>query len=332
MPNERTQAKRAGLITVPNRVLEAIAEFSVYQLRIYATIIELLQESIKRSLDEGSTAVNEIVNQDGIFLSIPLKKISKPSEYREVKQSLLKMSEINCEITYNKNGKEQTMPRSLFTVDMPIESNRRSNITIRLHPQVARLMLTFQENDKGQPIFYSKFDPEIVRKLRNKHTIRLYFFLCLWRNQRHRNIKVDKLYKFLALGSTYPLFSNFKKHILVPASKDLANFGDVWFEINDPSLFVKQGNRVVELNFRIMTQVVIEGQKLKRKNVTEMLKTHYRFSNIDLDQIKWILDEVPYLEIMNKIHSLHNKITPKIEHPNRYIITALEKEFPLIDK
>lgn len=332
MAIEQTQAKNPDLIATPNRVLEALAEFSVYQLRIYATIIELLQESLKRSFEEGSAAVNEIVNQDVILLSIPLKKISKPSEYRDVKQSLLKMSKINCEITYSKNGKKQIMSGSLFTADMPIEPNRRSNITIRLHPQVARLMLTFQRNDQGQPTYYSKFDPEIVRKLRNKHTIRLYFFLCLWRNKRRLNIKVDKLYQILGLGSTYPLFSNFKKHILLPASNDLAGFRDVWFEIDNPNMFVKQGNKVVELNLGIMTQEVIKDQELKKEKVVEMLKTHFKCTKSDLDEIKDILDEVPYFDIMSKINSVHNQITPKVKHRNGYVIKALKEEFLSFNK
>lgn len=332
MKAKQSQPKNHDLITAPNRLLEALAEFSVYQLRIYATIIELLRESLIRSFEEGPTAVNEIVNRDVILLTIPLKLISKPSEYRDVKQSLLKMSKINCEITYNKDGKEQIMSGSLFTVDMPIEANRRSNITIRLHPQVARVMLTFQRNDQGQATFYSKFDPEIVRKLRNKHTIRLYFLLCLWRSKRRLNIKIDKLYQILGLGSTYPHFSNFKKHILLPASRDLATCGDVWIEMKNPNLFVKQGRKVVELNLEIMTQAVIKEQKLKRENVVEILKTHYKCTKTDLDQIQDILDGVPYREIMNKIHSLFDKITPNIERPNRYVITALKKEFENFDK
>ena len=40
-----------------------------------------------------------------------------------------------------------------------------------------------------------------------------------------------------------------------------------------------------------------------------ILKTHYNFSEDDLKQLKDVLENVPYTEIMNKIYDLHEKIT-----------------------
>jgi plasmid replication initiation protein len=292
--------KKLGLIVTPNRILEAIAEFSVYQLRIYATIIELLQEAAKKSFENGPVAIEELLGREMISLCIPLKKISKPSEYRDVKKSLLQMSKINCEITYNDNGKKQMMSGSLFTVDIPLEANWRSTLKIMLHPQVAKLMLTFQRNKEGQPIFYSKFNPAVIQALKNKHTIRLYFLLCLWRNRGSMIVSVDNLYQSLGLGSTYSLFSNFKKHILLPSYRDLANHGDVWFDINDPKFIVKQGNKTIGLNFKIITQTIIEDRERKIFAITDLLKKHYNFHAPDLEEIKDILEGIPYVEIMNK--------------------------------
>jgi glycerophosphoryl diester phosphodiesterase len=327
MPTKRGNTKNLDLITTPNRILEAIAEFSVYQLRIYVTIVELLREAAKKSFDEGNVAVQDILSQEMISLCIPLKKISKPSEYRDVKKSLLQMSKISCEITYNENNKKQMMSGSLFSVDLPLEANWKSTIKIMLHPQVAKLMLTFQRNNEGKPIYYSRFSPNIIQSIRNKHTIRLYFLLCLWRNRSNMNISVDKLYQFLGLGSTYSLFSNFKKHILIPSHKDLANHGDVWFDINDPEFIVKQGSRTIGLNFKIITQVLIEDREVKKLTIINILKNHYRFNALDIEQINDIVEGIPYLEIMNKITDLSGKITHEIKHPKQYIIASLKGEF-----
>lgn len=321
------QRNNTELIRTPNRVLEIDADLTAYQLKIYITILDELRELTERSFADGKAAIKWILEKDVILLSIPLRKISKPTEYRDVKKSLLKMSKIECEITYYKHDKKQIMSGSLFTVDMPIKANWKSVMKITLHPQVAMHMLIFQLDAKGTPVYYSQINPNIVRSLKGKHTIRLYMLLCLWRNKGRIRISVDKLYHFLQISSKYKSFPSFKREVLCKAAKDLAEQGDIWFDIDDPNFFVKEGNKVVRLDFKVVNKELAVSAEKHRNSIKELLRSHWGFNAQDFAQIRGILEDVPYHVIMNKIHFLYPKLTPEVKNQKRYIITSLMQEF-----
>lgn len=315
------------LIVTPNNILEAVAEFSVYQWRIYAVIILLMQEETKKSFDNGQIVIKEFLQKEIILLNVPLRKISKPSEYRDVKESLLKMSKISCEIGYNEKGKKQIMSGSLFTVDIPVIANWKSSVKIRLHPQVAQLLLTFQRDFQGRPIFYSFFRPDIIFLLKSTYHIKLYYFLCSWRNKATSHIKIEELYRVLGILGKYDLFSDFKKDILLPCYKALHKRGDVWFDINDDDFLQKEGQRVVSLNFSIVTAKGLGDREVKIESIRSILKMHYKFTTEELNELRDVLENANYSRLSNKISELHDKITNSIKHPKRYIIKSLNEEF-----
>lgn len=317
----------SNLIVTPNNILEAVAEFSVYQWRIYAAIILLMHEETKRSFEHGQIVITEFLQKDIILLNIPLSKISKPSEYRDVKESLLAMSKINCEIVYSECGKKQIMSGSLFTVDIPVVANWKSSVRIRLHPQVAELLLTFQRDFQGRPIFYSFFRPDIIFILKSTYQIKLYYFLCSWRNKATRHIKIEELYRLLGIVEKYSAFSDFKKHILLPCYKVLHNRGDVWFDINDKSFLKKDGQRVISLSFKIVTAKALAEREIKIESIKTILKTHFNFDTAEIEELRGIFESAPYDRISHKISELHDKITSSINHPKRYIIKSLKEEF-----
>lgn len=316
-------ARDSELINTPNRVLEVVADFSLYQLRIYATIIELLHDELKKSFDDVNYPKNANLGRDMLSVLIPLHKISKPTEYRDVKQSIILMTKVNCEIIYYIDRRKQIMSGSLFTVDMPVEANWGSTIKISLHPEVAKLMIVFQRNHLGEPIFYSQFIPGIIQTLRNKHNVKMYIFLCLYRHKELIPVSVEFLYHFLGLNESYKLFSNFKKHILIPASIELAKKGDIWFDIDAPDFFVKKGKTTTHLNFKILTKANIEKNRLKKNQITKLLETHFNFNTSDFEEIHHSLNNKPLEKILDKISDLHEKMTTKTIYSKKYIIASL---------
>lgn len=322
-----------NLIPTPNRILKIVAQFTVYQWRVYSTIIELFENETKKSFEGGQLAIQSFLKQQTIVLSIPLRKISKPSEYRAVKESLVAMSKTECEITYAANGEDRIVTGTLFTLDMPNAPNWRSNVRIYIHPEVAKLFLTFPRNHKNDPVFYSKFSPDVVRSLTNIHVIKLYFLLCLWRNREVIYKSVDDLYLFLNLGSKYSRFSDFNKHILKPAYKALLANGDVWFDIEDPYFYKKDGAKTVGLNFKLLTQRHLESHHAKIESTKLMLRNAYQFKDIDFQKIEEVFARMRYQDINLKVLELADKINnnPKITSPKEYIIQSLNNEIRKYD-
>lgn len=322
------------LVVTPNRILEVVGRFSLYQWRVYATIVELLETEAKKSFEGGQLAIQSFLDQQMILLSIPLKKISKPSEYRYVKKSLMAMSKTPFENTYTEKGKERIVSGSLFNVDMPNTSDWKSTVRIHIHPEVAKLFLTFRRDHKNDPIFYSKFSPDIVRKLKSIHTIKLYFLLCLWRNRETIFKKLDDLYQDLGLGTKYSRFSDFNKHILKPAYRDLLTNGDIWFDIEDPSFYQKQGARIAGLNFKVVTKRHVEYRGEKIKSVKNMLINARQFNDNDLSQLKEVFDRMTYLDLSRKVLDLLELVNAnaRINKPKEYIITSLNNELKNYEK
>jgi len=325
MSTKQKKAEELKLITTPNRILEAVARFSVYQWRAYATIIELFEDEAKKSFADGQLAIQSFLNQQTIVLAIPLKKISKPSEYRDVKKALVAMSKTECEIPYSEKGEKRIVTGTLFTLDMPNEPNWKSTVRLHFHPEVAKLFLTFPRNHRNAPVFYSKFSPDVVRKIKNLYVIKLYFLLCLWRYRDIVYKSIDDLYQILGVGSKYPRFTDFKKHVLVPAYNILLAHGDVWFNIDDPFFYKKVGIKTIGVNFKLLTQESLATQHKKIESIKAMLINGYRFSIDDFEEIEDVLIKLPYDQIANKIIELSEKLigNNKVDHPKRYIITAL---------
>ncbi|WP_118194671.1 replication initiation protein [Albibacterium indicum] len=324
-----------NLIPTPNRILEVVAQFTVYQWRIYATIIELLEKETKKSFEGGQLAIQSFLSQQTVVLSIPLRKISThASDYRRAKRSLAEMSKIECEITYSENGKGRVVTGSLFTVDMPLIPNWKSTARIYIHPEVAKLFLTFRRNHKNDPIFYSRFSPNVVRKLTNVHVIKLYFLLCLWRNRDVIYKSIDDLYLMLNIGSKYARFSDFNKHIIRPAYKALLAIGDVWFDIEDPDFYKKEGAKTVGLNFKLLTKRHLESHQTKVESIKLMLINAYQFKDIDLNKIADVFAHMRYRDINLKVLELADKInsSPEIRSPKEYIITSLNNEVKNYEK
>lgn len=330
MPTSFEKSEDVTLITTPNRVLEVVAQFTHYQWKVYVTIIELFESQSKKSFKGGQLAIQSFLKQQTIVLSIPLRKISKPSEYPEVRKSLVAMSKTECEIPYLKNGEERIVTGTIFTLDMPTALNSRSNVKIYIHPEVAKLFLAFPRNQKNEAIFYSTFSPDVVRKLTKVHAIKLYFFLCLWRNRGVVYKSVDDLYHILNLGSKYPRFSDFNKHIIKPAYKALFANGDVWFNIKDPYFYKKEGAKTVGLNFKLLSK---RNQDIQLEGVKNMLRNAFKFKDSDFNKIEDVFARMNIQNINLKVVELADKINydPKINSPKEYIIQSLNNELHKYD-
>lgn len=324
--NRVTKQKDLSYIITPNHVFDIISSLqSIYQLRIFLIILENLHEYTQLEFNNhlaGRKAMNDI---DVLIIHIPLSKISKPSEYRDVKKAIKIMTKIHCQIKFYDLGKLSNWIGTLFNAIIPDQPNHNSTLKIKMDVHVAKLLINFRRNDYKLPSFYSKIDTSIRCTTRFKNVIKLYLYLSLWREKEFREVQLDELCQYLGLPKSYYTTSNFNKHILEPSITVLKEFNDVWIESEKTSIYKnKTGSVMIRLS--IMTKDRARIIKAKKDQIIKLLELHFKFNFEDLKEIEPILISAPPHKLLNKISELHTKIKHE-KSTVKFVKIALFNEF-----
>jgi Initiator Replication protein len=125
--------------------------------------------------------------------------------------------------------------------------------------------ISYVEYDEHSGRVYLAFDPRLkpyllqlkkefttyrlknVMELKSSYSIRIYEILKRWQFMNEIEIPLDELRKMVGATDKYLEYHNFKKRVLVPAKKEIAEKTDLSFEYKE----VKSGRKVVAIRFFI---------------------------------------------------------------------------------
>jgi len=97
---------------------------------------------------------------------------------------------------------------------------------------------------------------QILLSFKSQYTMRMYTLLKQYERLKEREIELGQLREMLGLKNTqYEYYNDFKRTILEPSQKELAEKADFYFEFDE----IKYGRRVGALRFRIFNKKLIEN-------------------------------------------------------------------------
>lgn len=313
-------------VLTPNHVMDVLNSLnSTYQLNVFLLLIENLKDYGQKEYDKYQSGQRELFEQDTLTINIPLSNISKASEYRDVKNALLEMSRIHCEIRYKEDSVDKIWSGSLFNTTIPVKANYSSIIKINMDIVVARLFINFSRNTSKQPIFYTTVDTNIRRCTKSKNAIKLYLYLCLWRNKSFVKIKLSDLCNYLGLPKSYSSSYNFKKHILESSYTILKSFKDVWYELEDTQFKSNNVNDTI-LELKLVTADRLKIEDEQNNLIYNLLKNHFSFKEKDIEDIIPIINSTQPEYIVDKLSTLLIR-KDEINNLTNYVKQSLLNEF-----
>ena len=320
----------------PNRVTNAVYDYSLTQEKIFTAVMFYLQNAIAISRKgEDYTQLSlfkENATSSFIKFKIPLKDLSIPQNYEHVKKSVKQLASIVVEIPYKDEKTDENRIRyaGLLSADIPKENNRSSYIEVEIDKRIAKLLIDIEQNQYGQPINYTRFIYEIAQRAKNKYTSRIYKLICSWRKKGGFVISLEDLREQLGIESKYKYYNDIKKHILVPVQEELFEKADCWFNCDMDDFTTKQGNTVTHLNFKVITPELIEEDGKRKDYVLYLLKTHFKFEERHQEKVKPIFINANITDILFKIQKLREYCLDNagtIKDIAEYTVTALLNDF-----
>ena len=217
----------------------------------------------------------------------------------------------------------------MLTAEIPDMPNYNSIIDIFVEKHVAKWLIEFDKDLVGRPIHWTRFMYQITQSASNKYTSKIYKKLSSWRTKGGFIISLDEFRQWLCIENSYKKFSDIKKRILVPVQNDLTEKADLWFNCNSRDFITKQGDQTY-LHFKIITPDLQESEAKLKDHVFHLLKTHFKFENRNIEQIRPIFDNSHPSKVLEKINDLYqyyqsNKT--KIADITGYVTKSLLSEF-----
>lgn len=317
----------------PNRITNAIYNYTLFQERIFTAIMYYLQEPITYSMKNlNYHQLNLFTSSDKVRINIPLKDISRPEQYKDVKKAIIEMASIVLEIPYTtKDKKERLRVTNLFSADIPAHADYSSFVSIDMEKVVAKKLIDIDKDFSAKPINYTRYIYEIAQNAESKYTSRLYKIISSWKKKGAFIITLDQLKESLGIVNKYPSYSDFKRRVLLPAQAELYEKADCWFNCKAKDFEVRDGKTVTHLNFKVITPEFAQEDSKKTEYIKNILKSHFGFSDIDLDVLRPIFnsEDISRQDMINKIMQIaeHLSIHHEIVHKKEYVLKSLQNEF-----
>lgn len=320
----------------PNRVTNAVYDYSLIQERLFNAVIYYLQDAIKLSLKGENYAqlalFKEFEQQQFIKIKIPLREISIPQHYDQIKQSIKQLASVVIEIPYNDEitKEKRVVYKGLLSADIPQMASRTSVIEIEIDKRVAKLLIEIEQNKTGQPINYTRFVYEIAQNATNKYTSRIYKLICSWRKKGGFTISLDEFRQWIGIEEKYKYFADIKKNILLPVQEELYEKADCWFNCKSDDFVTKKGNTVTHLNFKVITPDLIQEEDKRRDYIFNLLRTYFKFEDQHIDKIRDLVKASDTQAVLLKITQLRTHYmenVTKIADITNYALKSLLNEF-----
>jgi hypothetical protein len=320
-----------------NRVTNGRNALSLYQWKVLACTIKELQEPIRFAMQGKDYMQLNLFNQaDTKLIRIPLalSDITTANHYKEAVAAAQSLQNYNL-ILKSTDNKGYIDSNVFFTkVSTPEKLTGRGLVVfVEMYKEVSKLLIDVDKNDKGDPIRFTKYTYEIIKHARSKFTPVMYQKICSWRKKGGFYILYDDLRKDLGIADgEYGNYSDFKKRVLEPIQKELEKRADCWFNCKARDFETRgANNKVIGLNFKVITPEFAESQKKQADNIRNMLRMHLFFKDIHITQIEPLLNpETDFTRLGVKIIDLKAHLVKNggaIMNPQEYVIVALNNEF-----
>ncbi len=336
----RTTRKRGKKVTLPatqdycfqpNRITDAIYDYTLIQEKLFNTVLFKLQDAIKLSYKNESyqqlTLWKNLDSDSKINLKIPLSEITIPQHYASVKIALEKLAGIVVKIPIGNNMLRIT---GLLTANIPQVPDYNSTIEIFIERYVAKYLIEIEKDNFGRPIKWTYFMYQVAQSATNKYTSRIYKRLCSWKQKGGFTMSLEEFREWLVLGDKYKRYCDLKEYVLVPVQKDLTAKADVWFNCQEDSFVTKKGNKVTHLNFKVITPDLLENEEKQKDHAFFLLRTYFKFETRHIDQIRPIFDNTKPSRILEKINEINLYLmdnSSKVADRTGYTIKCLLNEF-----
>ena len=99
-----------------------------------------------------------------------------------------------------------------------------------------------------------------ILSMKSKYSPRIYEILKCneFKKQNFVEIKITELRRLLKAENIYPLYSDFKRYIIIRTKKELKKLSDIWFEFEE----IKTGRKVTSIRFYIYSNYIENGKKV----------------------------------------------------------------------
>ena len=218
----RNEAKGSrGDILQTNGVTNLQGDWTISHLRVLITLLSQLQRPIKNRLNPASRPLEASPD-----ITIPAKDFGMgPSNGMRLREVLTELTQ-----------KLVHFPDRHFDALLKGYSYPSRSATITL--QLDKALLDYLLDCSGGYTYYSA---DIAFRIKRKHTLRLYWLVCSWRNRGGLTLPLSQIRTLLGLGPAYDRPDNIVTHVLTPAKAELEALGHTWFDykLADDTLTLK---------------------------------------------------------------------------------------------
>jgi len=320
-------------IIQPNRITNAVYNYTLIQEKIFTAIMFYLQEPISQSMKNVNIhQLDLFTRSEKVRLTIPLREIAKPRQYGEVKEAMQQMAGVVINIPYvDANEKKRKKITNLFNFDVPEQAEYQSSVIIEMEKMVAEILIDIDKDPTNQrPINYTRYIYEIAQNSRNKYTARLYKIISSWKKKGGFVIALNVLKEQLGVTDQYPNYYDFKRRVLLPAYEELLEKADCWFNCKGKDFEIRDGKTVTHLSFKVITPEFAEEDGKKTAYIERILRDNYKFTDADILSIEMVLKspEIERQHIIKKIIEVSEYISEnEIGNPKAYVIKSLLTQF-----
>jgi len=341
-------------------------DYSLMQQRIYATIIDRLQEAF---IEEKNSVFNHAYKENSLFYknswsdyerdfkeddikwdrmsrAVPIKIMMKDfnipkTQYQDLKDSLVEFGFSPVAIKIQGiNGKLWVEYSSLCKMRIPVMLKKTTHVYAVFDRTVAIEM--FRAMHAG----YTKFMKDVILYTRCKYTSRIYLFLSAYTNRRSCFIPLEDLRKYLRLSVEYKDYRKFKEKILDKASVELRTLYDsaisnICFDFSPEytispttaqktvtgiSFTIKRSDNVKEIEVPYFDDV-------RKRNVNNLLMEYCGCSSDSAQSIADKVTDNNYPHVIEKISSLAKRFdqdSAKIYVREAYTMKTFENFFATV--
>ena len=200
-----------------------------------------------------------------------------------------------------------------------------------MEKRVAKMLIDIDLDKYTRPVNYTKYIFEIAQSARTKYTSRIYKLIASWKAKGDFLISFDEFRTMLGVEDKYKYFRDVKKYILLPVQKELLEKADCWFNCEANDFIVKKGRQVTYLHFKVFSQEYLQKELQLKDYIRYLLRTHYSFSNDDLEEINLIFQTSnnmsSILEKISYTQDVIHKSNAPIANTKNYMMKALKNDF-----
>ena len=223
-----------------NELVEARYKFDIWETRIFAVTLSMIQPS-DPDFKEYKINVGQVIEDFGL---------SKGGDiYQFLRDAALNLQKKIISIHSERNGYKTELTIPLFSgieriIDERAKKDTEKNIWVTFEPRLKPFLLELKAR-------YLIYDIRSILSIKSVHSIRIYELLKQYEKIGNRIFDIDELKLILGIApNEYSLYGHFKDKVILKAQDDLNSNKETDNKFSFEE--IKQGRKVVKLKFNII--------------------------------------------------------------------------------